>query len=475
MHNTARISSSLLVADVNDFLSPSQACVLPLDGGAIPAKEPEGSVLAPIVSQASSQPNVDTKATITLSDCLSCSGCVTSAETVLLSTASIDLLRHVRLDVSAAKRSTHYAIVALSQQSVASLAVRHGLSLEACARKLAHFLRTALHFDGVADLSRARQLALAEAAAEFLRRHRDGRGPVVCSACPGWLTYAEKTLDDALLDCVSTVRSPQAVFASWTRAAHAAPLWVATVMPCHDKKIEASRPEYALEDGREVDCVLTTGELQTLLDENGYNLVDGAEHDLLGGFSVNDGAFGTATGSGSGGYADYVLRVAARELLNVEIDEATPLQWVKASRSGDMRSVTVEGDGKTLRFACAYGFRSLQSLLRKMRRGECAYDYIELMACPGGCNNGGGQLPLEETNLGEAKAVKAANAALLKKVDAMYMTAPAVTLEQGERSVNELYDSVVEDGVGSARAVELLHTKVVSRKSNLVTPSSLAW
>lgn len=489
---TARLSSALLVADVNDFLTPSESCVLPMSGGL--QAEPAGSVLAPIIpspaiqtgtSDSSESARPAAKASITLSDCLSCSGCVTTAETVLLSSTSVELLRSVMQEADMSTRRAQYAVAALSQQAVASIATRAGLSLQSCARKLSHFLRTSLHFDAVVDLSLARQLSLAECAAEFISRHRSGAPVTVCSACPGWLAYAEKTLDKPILDAMSTVRSPQAVVAALARAMLAPDdsrtVWLATVMPCHDKKIEASRPEYALENGnREVDCVITTGELLDLIDEMKYDLCGGEESDLVADFSVREGEFGTGNGGGSGGYAEYVLRIAAKEILSVELPPER-LVFEKASRSGDMRSIEVSSkdSSKKLRFALAYGFRSLQSILRKMRKGLCPYDYIELMACPGGCNNGGGQLPLivpDGVKLDDAKAVKAANSSLLKSVEANYFSAPQTTLDECHNRAGEVYKRVVQGDIGCDSAVKMLHTTIVSRKkTNIITPNSLAW
>lgn len=482
---TARLSSALLVADVNDFLNPSETCVLPMGGGA--QAEPAGSVLTPIIARASTSnpiPNATskpTKATITLSDCLTCSGCVTTAETVLLSSVSIAQLRREQLsDDSAEARRQRFTVAGLSQQAVASIATRLSLPLHTTARKLAHFLRSALHFDAVVDMSLAREMSLTECAAEFIRRYRAGVPVTVCSACPGWLAYAEKTLDADTLAAVSAVRSPQAVLATLAQKLrdNERTLWLATVMPCHDKKIEAARPEYVRKDGsREVDCVVTAGELLDLVDELGYDLRKGGEDDLLGDFSVRKGEFGTAGGSGSGGYAEHVMRVAAKELLDVA---AGAIVFEKASRSGDMRSAVVESkDGsKRLRFALAYGFRSLQSILRKMKKGECPYDYIELMACPGGCNNGGGQLPLvlpDEVRTDDARGVKAANASLLKSVEETYFSAPRLTSEESEKRVGEVYEHVVQGEIGGEAAVKILHTTIVSRKTTVITPNSLAW
>lgn len=496
---TARLSGALLVADVNDFLTPSNACVLPLGGGALasaplpapPVAAPAGSVLAPIVPAGKSD-GTATRATVTLSDCLACSGCVTSAETVLLSSESVDKLRRVVINAKPEHRSAVYAVVALSQQAVASIAVAEGMPLGVCARKLATFLRVELGFDAVVDLAFARHLALVEAAHEFIERYRSGAGVVVSSACPGWVTYAEKTQGDGVLASVSRVRSPQAVAGALVKKLLAPGderrVWFSCIMQCHDKKIEASREEFSSVSAegaveREVECVLTASELMDIVRERNYDLSSTPESPLDSRFaSVHDpSSFGSAVGSGSGGYADHVLRVAAKELLGVSLP-STAIRMDKASRSGDMKSVTVKSaDGtKQLRFATAYGFRSLQSILRKMRRGESEFDYIELMACPGGCNNGGGQLalapiaPTDSPKQAPATAKQAASE-LLERVDAKFLQAPRVPDPLVLPHVQDVYRRTIGGEPGSKQAKSMLYGSIVSRKAPTTGPASLAW
>lgn len=221
---TAQLSNVLRITDVNDFLAPSAACILPLEGGAQPSakgttavvkvgEEPAGSVLTPIVPM-QAPVSGSTKARVTVSDCLACSGCVTSAETVLLSTASRDQYRNFVTQDGATKSKT-FSIIALSQQSVASIAVHFGLQMTETVRKLATFFRKRHGIDVVIDLSLPRQLSLIEAANEFIQRYKAGKKLTITSACPGWVTYAEKTQKDVVLDCMSSIRSPQGILGSY--------------------------------------------------------------------------------------------------------------------------------------------------------------------------------------------------------------------------------------------------------------------
>jgi iron only hydrogenase large subunit-like protein len=215
-----------------------------------------------------------------------------------------------------------------------------------------------------------------------------------------------------------------------------AQLYHATVMPCYDKKLEAASPEFNLEGAPEVDCVLTTGELLELLQANGYAAADPAAADPAAA-TPTDGASAMAvegapeltgveaasggglTGlaaaklgphltplvgpngallanlpgdEGTGGYLETVFRQAALRLFGVNLPPGEPLPY-KRQRNDDFREVDlVIGGEVVLRFAAAYGFRNIQTLVRKLRSKRAAYHYVEVMACPGGCNNGGGQI-----------------------------------------------------------------------------------
>ena len=220
---------------------------------------------------------------VTLSDCLACSGCVTSAETVLLEAQSgAEFVARARRARSAPDEA---CVVSVSPQSVVSLARAANLAPPVAAARLAGFFKSVHGAVAVFDVSESRELALAETCDEFVRRFRadrenrarGGKGggslPALASACPGWVCYAEKQHGDVLKH-ISAVKSPMAVMgaAVKTRVASAlglAPKGVfhAAVMPCFDKKLEAAREDLAIagEGIPDVDCVLTTGEVAEML------------------------------------------------------------------------------------------------------------------------------------------------------------------------------------------------------------------
>lgn len=483
MSQQGSLSSALRLTDLNDFLTPSTACVLPLEGGATATAKsaPPGSVLAPIIptKEYASLNQTVTTATVTLSDCLSCTGCVTSAETVLLSSSNVEKAKEVlQADASNPERRKLLVAVGLSQQAVASIAVHFKITLQVAAQKLCYFFTKILHADIVVDISFARHFALEEAALEFIRRHDDGEGTLIASACPGWVTYAEKTQGIEVINAISRVRSPQAIAGAilphMLRQADGTckRLWLMTVMPCHDKKLEASRSEFrkhkdrsavsndvGLDSHPEVECVLTASEIVQLASELHVDFGALDERPLDPIFSAGPAGFGTCVGSGSGGYADYILRRSCKQLLGIDLPQE-PLDWKNASRSGDLRCITIQSTdaSKQLTFATAYGFRSLQSVLRKIRRGENSYDYIELMACPGGCNNGGGQIAVEGD-----KAIRSQH---LANVEAMFAATANKDMPLTLPSVQEVYAKTIQGYPGSESAVRFLHTSYERREQS---------
>ena len=165
----------------------------------------------------------------------------------------------------------------------------------------------------------------------------------------------------------------------------------ATLMPCFDKKLEASREDFTdSETGdKEVDCVITTLEIEELLEQKQIRLSQ-CEPSKLDTLSPGeDGLVRANTGSGSGGYSDHLFRYLARHEFNQELETLS----YKVMKNTDFREVTLERDGKAvLKFAIANGFRNIQNLVQKLKRKRCDYDFVEILACPSGCLNGGAQL-----------------------------------------------------------------------------------
>lgn len=520
-------------------------------------------------------------ATVSLNDCLACSGCVTSAETVLIQEQSYEKLL-ARLASRAADDCM--IVVALSPQSRASLAAQLGMPSREVFLRVAAILKS-LGVSYVVDTSSAGDVALLEAREEFMMRYRRGHStaweapptstaasstrvhmlhntpggaafggaayaaeplelgpvslagdtvsggpapglPMLVSSCPGWVCYAEKTQPQAL-PYLSSTKSPQQILGVlWKRLIGAQrSVYVASVQPCFDKKLEASRLDFFHDDtaAREVDLVISTTELWDLLAslaagqaQSASEFVSGAVPDAPHGrdevesmfrsFSPDGMQFVSSVDSnaGSGGVLDYVFRHAAQEICGVNLwggggrtaaSSSRPALELKSSRSPDMAEVEVEqqqtGPGEAagkasgddlmdqpmevdrprkLRFARAYGFRNIQSIMLKMKRGKCDLDFIEVMACPNGCVNGGGQLKAA------ARESPSEVRARVARVDEELHSNCLVGRPEDSPLARFVYASERLGGVQAPRALELLHTRYHAvPKLELMAPLAAKW
>ncbi|XP_051572867.1 cytosolic Fe-S cluster assembly factor narfl-like isoform X5 [Myxocyprinus asiaticus] len=365
-------------------------------------------------------------------------------------------------------------VVSVSPQSRASLAAHYGLSSSEVALRLTSFLKN-LGVHHVFETGFSRSFSLLESQREFLERFNrkdvDKKAlPMLASACPGWICYAEKTHGEFILPYISTTRSPQQMMGSLVKGYFAAQKGVSpqniyhvTVMPCYDKKLEASRPDFYLSkyETREVDCVITSGEVLKMLEEQNVFLRDVEPAPLDSMFSnVCGEELLSHAGSGSGGYLHHICKHAAKQLFGVEIEELT----YKTMKNKDFQEVTLEKDGTVLlQFAAVYGFRNIQNLVQKLKRGKSPYHFVEVMACPSGCLNGGGQLkPSSEQSKKE----------LLQQVEELYGAERTSTPEEDTR-VAELYHSWLES-VGEEKARLLLHTQYHAVEKN-TSGLSIKW
>jgi iron only hydrogenase large subunit-like protein len=408
---------------------------------------------------------------VSLHDCLACSGCVTSAETVLL--------QHQSIEEFAAQLSNPEAVVviSLSPQSVVSLAGLYGMQPGECAGRLATILKSQ-GARAVFDIAWARDVALTETAMEFVHRYRSsqrnamdttdqgsraGLLPMLASACPGWVCYAEKTHGQFVLPYIASSKSPQAVMGTvikrkWAVESGVQPsrIYHCSVMPCYDKKLEAARDDFVVPGANvpETDCVLATTELHEWL-QNLHIDIRAVPPTLFDAPFSNQVPDGGGSGYGlpgsSGGYIEAVARTAARQILGLELPSG-PLPLVQG-RNPDIRECTIHCENhRPLRFAAAYGFRNIQGLMRKIKLNKCEYDYVEVMACPSGCLNGGGQL---KPAPGETPQQ------VIERLEAAYHH--GAYLQQREPHKNSsilgFYSSYVGGEPGSSAATSLLHTE----------------
>ena len=308
-------------------------------------------------------------------------------------------------------------IVSLSLQAIASVAAKYELEFLDAAERLSTFFRS-IGVNRVFEISFARHLALHENQREFIGRFREranggeDRPCMLSSVCPGFVCYVEKTHGELLTPLLSTVKSPQQVFGSllkqiWSANERLRPdrIFHISLMPCFDKKLEASRKEFIIgNENHEVDCVLTPIELESMLltSNCALNAIQPTKLDnFLGNFAdlqnLKDKfdcrqAIRSHLGSGSGGYAESLYRMISRVIFDQQIPANSELNFNMRRNKDYAELDLVVQERVVFRTAIINGFRNIQTLIQRIKRGTCKYDYVEVMACPSGCLNGGGLL-----------------------------------------------------------------------------------
>ncbi len=254
-------------------------------------------------------------------------------------------------------------------------------------------------FDQVYDTGLAADLTVMEESKEFARRLEKGQEfPLFTSCCPAWVKYAEQKFPE-LMEHVSTCKSPQQMFGTvikeqfkGMREIDAKECVVVAVMPCTAKKYEAARPEFSTDGIPDVDYVITTQELAMMIQESGMVFAE-LEQEAL------DMPFGLTSGAGimfgvTGGVAEAVLRHCYSDKTSKALKE---LAFVGTRGMEGIKEASVELEGKTIRIAVVHGLKNVEKLINAIRNGERQYDFVEVMACPGGCIGGAGQ-PIPESD-----------------------------------------------------------------------------
>ncbi len=250
-----------------------------------------------------------------------------------------------------------------------------------------------LGFKRVFDTAFAADLTIIEETNEFLQRLEKGQHlPLITSCCPGWVKFAEFKFP-RLIPNLSTCKSPQQMFGSVVKRMLPDLLGIArenlvvvSVMPCTAKKGEAQRSEFAPGGDQDVDVVITTQELATMIQQVGLNFkaLPVESFDMPFGFKTGAGLiFGN-----SGGVSEAVLRYAAQKITGKPLAQDDVME---VRGENGIRNVTITLDGRELKLAIVHGLRNARHLLNDVVKGKTAPDFIEIMACPGGCVNGGGQ------------------------------------------------------------------------------------
>ncbi|MFZ7103910.1 MAG: [FeFe] hydrogenase, group A [Peptococcaceae bacterium] len=250
-----------------------------------------------------------------------------------------------------------------------------------------------LGFDEIYDTAIAADLTVMEETKEFLQKLEDKDSlPLFTSCCPAWVRFAEQKFP-ALMKNISSCRSPQQMFGAVIKDHYRnmkevddRDTVVVSIMPCTAKKYEISRPEGFTKGEQDVDVVLTTQELALMIKEAGI-VFDELEPEAV------DMPFGLASGAGiifgvTGGVAEAVLRRCYKEKTARTLKE---LEFIGTRGLAGVKEAEVEIDGRKIKIAVVNGLKNAEELIKKINDGTKYFDFIEVMACPGGCIGGAGQ------------------------------------------------------------------------------------
>lgn len=396
------------------------------------------------------------------SPCILCGQCVNVCPTgALMEKSEIDKLDQ-------AKKEGKYIVVQTAPAVRAALGEEFGMPIgTSVTGKMVAALKR-LGFDKVYDTNFAADLTIMEEATELVHRIKEGgQLPMITSCSPGWVNYAEYFYGD-LLGHLSSCKSPHEMEGAIIKSYFAEKkgldpknIFVVSIMPCTAKKYEKERPENASKEGlKDVDCVLTTRELARLIKRSGIDFRrlpdEEFDQDLLGEYTGAGVIFGV-----TGGVMEAALRTAYFTITGKEHDLIT----FKEVRGFDgLKEAEIDLNGTKIKVAVAHGMKNAKPLLDDIRAGKSPYTFIEIMGCPGGCINGGGQpfvkpcfLPNEDANILDTYKEKRAKV--------LYSEDEKQVLRQSHRNtqIQQLYKDYLGEP-NSHKAHELLHTSYHARE-----------
>ena len=394
------------------------------------------------------------------SPCILCGQCVTVCPTgALMEKSEID-------KVDAAIAAGKHVVVQTAPAVRAALGEEFGLPVgTAVTGKMVAALKR-LGFTKVYDTDFGADLTIMEEGTELLHRLQNGGVlPMITSCSPGWVNFAEYNYSD-LLPHLSSCKSPHQMQGAIIKSYYAEQkgidpkdIFTVSIMPCTAKKYEKSRDVMEVNGLRDVDAVLTTRELAKMIKRAGirFDKLPDEEYDqdIMGDYTGAGVIFGV-----TGGVMEAALRTVYYVLTGKE-HEAIKFEAVRGLEG--LREASIDINGKTINVAIAHGMKNAKILLDDIRAGKSKYQFIEIMACPGGCINGGGQplvrpcfLPNEDIDILDTYRQKRANA--------LYSEDERQVLRQSHNNpqIQELYKNFLGEP-NSHKAHELLHTTYAGR------------
>ena len=316
-----------------------------------------------------------------------------------------------------------------------------------------------LGFDKVFDTNTGADFTIMEEANELLERLSNGGTlPMITSCSPGWVKYIEMNYPEQLAH-VSSCKSPHQMFGALIKSYYAEKIGVApekisvvSVMPCIAKKFEANREQMNVNGIKDVDYVITTRELARMIKQAGIdftNLEDTVFDDPMGEATGAAAIFGT-----TGGVMEAALRTAYEKINGENLKEVN-FEAVRGEEG--IKRTTVKIGDKEVKAVVAHGLGNAQIVMDEIKSGKADYQFVEIMACPGGCIMGGGQ-PIRSSKERATIDIRKLRAECLYSID------EKSTLRKSHENpvVLKIYEDYLGE-VGGHKAHELLHTTYVKR------------
>ncbi len=317
-----------------------------------------------------------------------------------------------------------------------------------------------LGFDKVFDTNTGADLTIMEEASEFVERFSENDNlPMLTSCCPAWIKFIESYYPE-LLPNLSSCKSPHQMFGAILKTYYAKKegidpekIYTVSVMPCTAKKFERTRQEMKNKELLDVDNVITTRELARMIKQANidFNKLEDSEFDDPMGEATGAGAiFGT-----TGGVMEAALRTAQDKLTGKDLEK---IDFEQVRGGEGIKRATVNIAGKDIKVVAASGLANARTILDEIKSGKADYQFVEIMACPGGCVMGGGQPIKSSKTLSDTDVRKL-------RADSLYSIDEKSTIRKSHESpvMKKLYEEFLEEP-GSYRAHKLLHTHYSERE-----------
>ena len=389
--------------------------------------------------------------------CVSCGQCIAVCPTgALYEKSSIDEVAAAIADPS------KHVIVQTAPAVRAALGEEFGYSIGTNVEGQMVAALRRLGFDKVFDTNFSADLTIMEEAHEFIDRVQNGGVlPLITSCSPGWIKYCEHYFPD-MTENLSSCKSPQQMFGAIAKSYYAEKMGLkpedivsVSVMPCTAKKFEIGRDDQDANGSPDVDYSMTTRELARMIKQSGIRFTELPDEDFDTPLGLGTGAaviFGT-----TGGVMEAALRTAVESLTGEELEKP---DFADVRGTKGIKEASYRVGDMDVNVAVASGLGNARELLNRVKSGEANYHFIEIMGCPGGCVNGGGQ-PQQPGFVRNTTDIRSLRAKVLYDEDA----AKTIRKSHENPAIKELYETYLGEP-GSEKAHHLLHTTYVKRKIN---------